>query len=83
MVACLYAEEQCTAINNLSIASALQLSQSGLCNLKLCVTFASMQKLLYFYLSAFATSYAFSAHHCFAMIALLQTSQKTFLESAG
>jgi len=59
MVACLYTVEQRSAINNLSIASALLLSKSGLCNLKLFVTFVSMQKPLYFYLSAFATSYAF------------------------
>jgi len=43
-------------------ATALQLSKSDLCNLKLCITFVSMQKLLYSYLSAFATSYAFYAH---------------------
>ena len=55
--------------------SSLLLSKSGLCNLKLCVTFVSMQKPLYFYLSAFATSYAFYVYHCFAMIAILQTSQ--------
>jgi len=36
--------EQCSAINNLSIASALQLSKSGLCNLKHCVTLGNMQK---------------------------------------
>jgi len=59
MAACFYAVEQCSAINNLSIASALQLSKSGLCNLKLYVTFVSMHKLLYAYLSVFATSYAF------------------------
>ena len=35
MIAYLYAVEQCSAINNLSIASALQLSKSGLYNLKL------------------------------------------------
>jgi len=34
MVACFNAVEQCSAINNLSIASALQLSKSGLCKLK-------------------------------------------------
>jgi len=54
--------EQCSAINNLSIASALLLSKSDLCNLKFCVTFVGMQKLLYSYLSSFATSYAFYAH---------------------
>jgi len=47
MVACFYTVEQCSAINNLNIASALQLFRSGLCNLKLCVTLGSMQKLLY------------------------------------
>ena len=57
IVACFYAVEQCSAINSLSIASAQQRSKSDLCNLKLCVTFVSMQKLLYSYLSAFATSY--------------------------
>ena len=51
-----------TAINNLSIASALQLSKSDLCNFKLSVTFVSLQKFLYSYPSAFATSYAFYAH---------------------
>jgi len=59
MVACFYTVEQCSAINNPSTASALQLSKSGLCNLKLSVTFVSMQKLLYSYLGAFATSFAF------------------------
>jgi len=34
MVACFNAVEQCSAINNLSIASALQVSKSGLCKLK-------------------------------------------------
>jgi len=48
--------------HNLSIASALQFFKSGLCNLKLCVTFVSMQKLLYSYLSAFAASQVFYAH---------------------
>ena len=64
IVACfLYCKlEQCSAINNLSIASALLLSKSDLCNLKFCVTFVGMQKLLYSYLSSFATSYAFYAH---------------------
>jgi len=43
MVACFYTVvEQCSAINNLSIASALQVSKSGVCNLKLRVTFGSM-----------------------------------------
>jgi len=51
--------EQCSAINNLSIASALQLSKSGVCNLKVCVTLGSMEKVLQSYLSAFAMSYAF------------------------
>jgi len=32
--------------NNLSIASALQLSNPGLCNLKLCVTLGGTQKVL-------------------------------------
>jgi len=43
----------------MSIASALQLSKFGICNLKLCFTLGSMQKVLYAYLSAFASSYAF------------------------
>jgi len=39
MVACFYTVvEQCSPINNLSIASALKLPNSGVCNLKLCVT---------------------------------------------
>jgi len=59
MVACFYTIEQCSAINNLSTASALQLSKSDLRNLKLCVTLGGVQKLLDFYLSAYATSYAF------------------------
>ena len=59
MVACFYTEEQCSAINKLSIASALQLSKSGLCNLKLCVKLGSTQQLLWSYLRAFDTSYAF------------------------
>jgi len=63
MVACFYIMEQCSAINNLSTASALQLSKSGLRNLKLCVTLEGMQKLFYSYLSASATSYAFQAHN--------------------
>jgi len=46
MFACFYTVEQCSAINNLSIASALQLSKSGLFNLKLFVTLGSMQKAL-------------------------------------
>jgi len=46
IVTCFYTVEQCSAINNLSIASPLQLSKSGLCNLKLCVTLGSMQKVL-------------------------------------
>jgi len=33
--------------------------KSGLCNLKPCVTIVSMQKVIYSYTSAFATSYAF------------------------
>jgi len=44
MVACFHTVEKCSAINNLSIASALQLSKSGICNLKLCVTLGGMQK---------------------------------------
>jgi len=44
--------EQCSAINNLSIASALQLSKSGLCNLKLCYI-RKHAKVLLSYLSAF------------------------------
>jgi len=59
MVACFYIVEQCSAINDLSIASALQLSKSGVCNLKLCVTLGIMEKVLPSYLSAFAISYAF------------------------
>jgi len=59
MVACFYAVDQCSAINKLSIVSDLQFSKSGLCNLKLCVTLESMQKVIQSYLSAFATSYAF------------------------
>jgi len=39
MVVCFCIVEQCSAINNLSIASAFQL-----CNLKLCVTLGRMQK---------------------------------------
>ena len=58
MVACFYTVEQWSAINNLSIASALQLSRSGLCNLNLCVTSGGMQKVIYSYLSAFVTSCA-------------------------
>jgi len=46
IVTCFYTVEQGSAINNLNIASALQLSKSDLCNLKFCVTFVSMQKLL-------------------------------------
>jgi len=46
VVACFYTVEQCSAMNNLSIASALQLSKSGLCNLKLCVILGGMQKVL-------------------------------------
>jgi len=45
-VACFYTAEQCSAINNLSIVSALEFSKSGLCNLKLCVTLGGMQKVL-------------------------------------
>jgi len=82
MVTCLYTAEQCSAINNLSIASALQLSKSGLCNLKLCVTLGSIQKVLLSYLRAFSTSYALKSSQCSAMIAVLQTSQKFFLKSA-
>jgi len=41
-----YTVEECSAINNLSIASALQLSKSGLCILKLCVTLGGMQKVI-------------------------------------
>jgi len=48
--------------HNLSISSAVQYFKSGLCNLKLCVTFVSMQELLHSYLSAFAGSYVFYAH---------------------
>jgi len=44
--------------DNLSIASALQLSESDL-NSKLCVASGGMQKALSSYLSSFATSYAF------------------------
>jgi len=83
MVARFYTAEQCSAINNLNmIASSLQLSKSVICNLKLCVTSAGMHKVLQSYLSAFATNYAVQGDS-FAMIALLQTSQKVFLESAG
>ena len=60
--ACFHTVEQWSAINNLSKASALQLSRSDLCNLKLCVAFVIMKKVLYFFLSAFAASYAFYAH---------------------
>jgi len=81
MVACFYTVEQCSAINYLSIASALQLSKSGLCNLKRVMS-GGTQKVLLSQLNAFATSYAFQAQ-CFAMTALLQTSQKAFLESVG
>jgi len=55
----LICSRKCSAINNLSKASALQLPNSGLYNLRLCVTLGSMQKVLWSYLSAFATSYAF------------------------
>jgi len=64
------------------LASALQLYKSSLCNSKLCVTLGNMQKVHQSNLSAFDTSYAFQPQ-CFAMIALLQTLQKVFLESAG
>jgi len=46
IVSCFYTIEQSSAINNLNIASALQLSKSALCNLKLCVIFVSKQKLV-------------------------------------
>jgi len=39
--------KQCSAINNLSIASALRLSKSGLCNFKFCVALGSMQKMFF------------------------------------
>ena len=42
MVACFYTTKQCSAINNLTIASTLQFFKSGLCNLKLCVTLGDM-----------------------------------------
>jgi len=45
MIACFYTVEQCSAIDNLSIASTLQLSMSRLSNSKLCVTLGDMQKL--------------------------------------
>ena len=44
MVTCFYTEEQCSTINILSIALALQLSKSRFCNLKLCVTFGACKK---------------------------------------
>jgi len=48
MVACFYTagDEQGSAINNLDIASAPQLSKSGLCNIKLCVTLGIGKMLL-------------------------------------
>jgi len=36
--------KRCSAINNLSIALALQLSKSGFCNLKFCVTVEACKK---------------------------------------
>ena len=42
----LICSRKCSAINNLSKASALQLPNSGLYNLRLCVTLGSMQKFL-------------------------------------
>ena len=44
IVACFYTVEQCSATNNLCIALSLQLSKSGFCNLKLCVTFGACKK---------------------------------------
>jgi len=48
MISCFYTvgDEQGSAINNLDIASALQFSKSGLCNIELRVTLGSMQKVL-------------------------------------
>jgi len=40
------AVEQCSAISNRSIASALKRFKSGLCYLKLCITSGSTQKVL-------------------------------------
>jgi len=78
--------------NNLSIASALliQLSKSGLFNLKLCVASWSMQKVLnLFWMLMQEVLKSFLLHQlcllnpeCVAVIALLQTSQKALLESA-
>ena len=77
MVACFYTVEQWSAINNRSIASALQVSGSGLCNLNLCVTSGGMQKVMYSYLSALLPVVFWS--QCVALIALSQTSQKAYL----
>jgi len=77
MVACFYTVEQCSAVNSLSIALALQLSKSVFCNLKFCVTFGASKR--YLVLSeCFCYQLCLSSSQCFAMIALLQTSQKVF-----
>ena len=83
IVACFHTAEQCSATNNLSTASALQLSKSDLCNFKLCVTFVNMQKLPYSYLSAFATCYMPFTLTMFRYDCIIANFAKTFLESAG
>jgi len=83
IVACFYRAEQCSAINNLCTASALQLSKSDLCNLKLCDTFVSMQKLPYSYLSAFAACYMPFTLTLFCYDCIIANFAKTFLESPG
>jgi len=71
MVTCFYIVEQGSAINNLSISSALYIREHAKSSLVLSQP------------EYFCCQSCLLSSHCFAMTALLQTSQKAFLESAG
>jgi len=80
MIAYLYAVEQCSAINNLSIASALQLSKSGLCNLIKTVCYIKEHAKSSLVLSeCFCYQLCLLSSQYFAMISLLQISQEALL----
>jgi len=83
IIACFYTVEQCSALNNLSTASALQLSKSGLCNSKICVTFGNMQKVILSYLNAFATIYAFQSHNVWLWLHYCKFCKRLFLNQQG
>ena len=82
MVAFFYTVEQCSAINNLSIASDLQLFKSGLCNLKTLCYIRRHAKRSLVLSECLCYQLCLSSSQCFAMIALLQTLQKALFQGS-